>query len=443
MFFEIYSHGKLIKRGTQILNELSWENELMYTPDMDLVLPIEYLEFLSGREEVKVFISDKCFWGIVVDLEADKDNETLTVKLEHVIHEWEYRQISVNNAIKEKTVNVVFKEATEEDPYAGDPSVQDQLDDIYADTNFAYPGWELDYSHKAENTSIDYVYSRQNKLEALTKTMELTPDLFWRVNFQDKKRIEISEFGDKKPYSFSKKPTGHSNIRIISDPVIDFDFKNVINVASVYSEKSDTGMSSMTLREVYDDPSLQIQGFPVVILRKNVNNERDYTKYIYQYPMLAPNNELEYAVLDEKSIALEGGAVIEGTFAFNDLSPFTPDKNADGKTQEITDADRIAAAKVAYHAAIRKLINARRSYKIIFSTEEFPTDLNVGDMVRFIYDNSIFVLESCSNYMKKVLTVSDWFYLTRVEYDYGKDESGIFTVTLEKELRIDRDTDNE
>ena len=30
---------------------------------------------------------------------------------------------------------------------------------------------------------IDYVYSRQNKLEALTKTCELTDDIWWRVGF--------------------------------------------------------------------------------------------------------------------------------------------------------------------------------------------------------------------------------------------------------------------
>ena len=42
---------------------------------------------------------------------------------------------------------------------------------------------------------IDYVYSRQNKLEALTKTCELTDDIWWRVgfNFGRKLNLELLE----------------------------------------------------------------------------------------------------------------------------------------------------------------------------------------------------------------------------------------------------------
>lgn len=324
----------------------------------------------------------------------------------------------------------------------GDASVIDQIEDIYADMNFAYPGWKLNMSEEAQNTTIDYVYSRQNKLEALTKTMELTPDLFWRVRFVNEKVIDISKFGDKKQYIFSKKPSGANNIRIVEDPTIEHDFENVINLVSVYSEKSDTGMSSMTLREVYNDPSLQIDGFPCVILRANVNNERNYKKYIEQFPKLAPNNELEYAIIDEESVALEGGTVIEGTKAFNDLAPFTPETDSDGKTKEVTDADRKKAAKTAYDASVRWLKLQRRSYKIQLVTEELPADLSVGDRVRFIYDNSVYILDSCSNYMKKILSYDDWFYITRIGYSIDG-TSEVNEVTLEKFLRIDRETTKE
>lgn len=72
-------------------------------------------------------------------------------------------------------------------------------------------------------------------------------------------------------------------------------------------------MSSLSLREVYNDTSLQDPNFPVVIIRNNINNERDYN-YI-DYPKLAPNNQLEYAVIDTESVAMESGLFIEGTFA--------------------------------------------------------------------------------------------------------------------------------
>lgn len=318
----------------------------------------------------------------------------------------------------------------------GDPTVIDQIDDIYADMNFAYPGWKLNMSEEAQDTTVAYVYSRQNKLEALTKTMELTPDLFWRVRFVNEKVIDISKFGDKKPYIFSKKPSGANNIRIIEDPKIEHEFDHVINLVSVYAEKSDTGMSSITMRDAYNNPDMQIDGFPCVILRANVNNERDYRMYVTQYPILASNNELEYAIIDEESVALEGGTVIEGTKAFTDLSPFT---NADGDTIEITDEDRLRAVKTAYEASVRWLKQQRRRYKIQLLTEELPADLAPGDRVRFIYDNSVYILDSCSNYMKKILSFDDWFYVTRIGYSIDG-TSEVNEVTLEKFLRIDRET---
>lgn len=517
MYFEIIKNGKVVKRGRDLLETPTWSNELMYVPSATLTLPITYHDYFTGREEVRVFLDDKCFWGIVLKIEEDKAEESMEVSLEHVVHEWTYRQISVNNAIKDKNINFVYKGSevkTEGDitvtasPFtvllsevesftnaqyitragasawtstgeqltvmvdysavqaeagsydvifsAGDvkvtvkctvskeaditepdldPGVIDQLSDIYTDQNFAYPGWVLNMSDKAKDTVIDYVYSRQNKLEALTKTMELTEDLFWRVKFYPKKEIDISEFGEKKNYIFSKKPSGRTNIQILKDPVITHEFEHVINVATVYAEKSDSGMSSMTLREIYESPELQEPGFPVVILRAGVNNERDYRMY-EQYPKLAPNNELEYAVIDEESVALEGGKILEGTFAFNDLAPFnTVDDN--GETREITDEDRIKAAKTAYHAAIRKLKESRRRYTVSFKVRDFPVDLNVGDKARLLYDNSVLILETCSRYLKHILSYDDWFYITKVDYD---DE---YTVTMEKYLRIDRDISEE
>lgn len=607
MYFEIFKGGNLIKRGTSTLNELSWSNELMSTPSLRMDLPIEYLDYLSGREEIKVFVNGKCFWGVVTSLEEDKDREIVRVGLEHIIHEWTYRQISVNNAVKDKRINVVFKgaetatngntsitanpfdilleevgrlskaqiikragayawkadgkavkpisvntsqiehkegsydciftangasvtvkasvkvithersnsqytikasdfvmltsevasftpaqyrnranasawttggtsvtpvvDSTNVEAESGsytvyfsvgslklsvkatvkvsydessttDPTIADDLFDIYADTNFAYPGWTLNMSSKAKTTTIDYVYSRQNKLDALTKTMELTDDLFWRVRFVNEKVVDISQFGEKKDYILSKKPSGVNNIRIITDPVIEPDFENVINLATVYAEKSDSGMSSMTLREVYNDPSLQLPGFPCLILRANVNNERDYTMYTTQYPKLAPNNELEYAVIDEESVALEGGTVIEGTYAFNDLSPFNIDSNSK-KTQQVKDSDRIRASKTVYLATVRKLKEARRGLKIKVTTEEIPADLNVGDKVRLLYDNSLYITEACSSYMKKILSVDDWFYLTEINYRIGPGEVETNELTLEKFIRLDRETRNE
>ena len=549
MWFEIYRSGKLMIRGNDILdNSLDWDNELMGVPSLSIHLPIYYTDYISGREEIKIFVNDKCFWGIITGVNLDKDAEIIDLSITHVIHEWTYRQISVNNAIKDKKIQFVFKsnadhvreqngvnicasnfsclstdtnfielanvqawnddgtvipssdityklftreqddtmdepvyteisalpsvsdDETEEvyirfyvasepglyvqcqctvtnDPKydngevnISDASVFDQLEDIYGDMNFAYPGWRIDYQNSSQNTLIDYVYSRQNKLDALTKTMELTEDLFWRVGFTNEKLIEIGKFGKKKDWIISKRDTKGSNISLIEDPDIEYDYSKVVNVATVYSEKSASGMNSLTMREVYNDPSLQDPDFPVIILRANVNNERDYSKYITQFPALAPNNELEYAILDVESIALEDGHLIEGTFAFNDITAFEEKEDDNGNTIDITDADRIEAAVSAYKAAIRKLKQARRSYKIKIITEQLPSDINVGDRIRFVYDNSIYEFTECTDYMRFILDYDDWFYITRISYSIDSNEAEVNELTLEKYIKIDRDT---
>lgn len=438
-YFEIYRDGKLIKRGVEFLNEPSWSNELMYVPTTTLTLPIYYKDFLDGREEVKIFIGDKCFWGIVKEIKLNKADETVEIDLDHVISEWEYRQISVNRAIKESSLNIIYQEEEEstdseeeeeEETEEIDPSVQDTLDHIFHDVNFAYPGWKIEFLDDTGDITVDYVFSKQNKLEALSQIMELTPDVFWRVKFVDEKVIEIGKFGEPAPYIISSKMSGGTNISIIEEPTVTYDFDDVVNVASVYANKSDGGMSSLTLREVYNDPSLQLDGFPVVILRENVNNERNYSKYITQYPKLAPNNELEFAIIDEESIALEGGIVIEGSFAFNDLGSFSLE------SEEITDEDRIEASKTAYNAAVRRLKQSRRSYVIKVVTEEIPNTVNVGDRIRFLYTNKVWKLEECTSYFQKIIDYDDYFYITKIEYDPAEKTTELF---LEKYLKTDRE----
>lgn len=616
MYFEIWKDDNLIKRGTDLLSTPSWEIELMQAPSMDLTLPIDYLEYLDGREEFKLFVNGKVFWGIVWDIDLNKEEETMDISLRHVISEWEYRQISVNHAMQDKELNVVYEgdrvirkkstgeaitasnfsifsknvkkmtdkklielayasawslqngdkvpitsvehklkkkegtykvrfatakdthitvdcevkarvtygsektksskandetigitrfdidvEAAEgideddllkltkahawkryhkkqtikgvtvtcEPPFEAikgsykvtartpkgtsvytyikvidegvtplpDPAIADKIEDIYDNMNFAYPGWEIDFQDNSGAEMVDYVYSRQNKLEALTKTCELTKDVFWRVGNINQKIVQIGRFGEKKPYVISLKPSSKNNIRIITEPTIDYDFENVINVATVYSEKADSGMSTLTLREVYNGEVKQDENFPVVILHENANNERDYTRYITQFPELAPNNELEYAILDVESIALESGHLIEGTFAFDDLAPFQVN------SRRIRNPRRRLAAKKVYEAGIRKLKQSRRSYDIEVTVEEIPTDIWVGDRVRFRYDNSLFKLNACSNYWKKILQKDDWFYITKISYDIDENGGETNQLTLTKWIKIDRETSNE
>ena len=614
MFFEIFKQGNLIIRGKRFIGDLEFDHELNLAPTTTMVLPADWLAVISGREEIKIHLDDgKVFWGIIWDYDTDKASETITLDIRHVVTEWQYRHISVNHAMSNKELNIVYKgdkveknegndetitandfsiklaevgaltvaqlvakasaqawvtstgdkvaitsadtsafkaeegtynvifstakgtsvtvecevyatvsyespesnsnktneetitatpftvqlsenfnaevakqsvkaeawvykhkknkvpiaslvtdfvnavgeytvtastakgtsisvkvtvEEDHEEDSGGDlePSVVDKLEDIYHDTNFAYPGWQIDFQDDSASRVIDYVYSKQNKLDALTQTVELTDDLWWRAGFWNEKKIEIGKFGELKPYTISKKPSGKTNIRMIQEPQIDPQLENVANIATVYSDKSDGGMSSLTLREVYMNPSLQKDGFPVVILHSNVNNARDYKAYTDQYPKLAPNNELEYAIIDEVSVALESGLLIEDSYAFNDMSPF----ETDGKT--IGDDKRIKIAQTAYHAVIKRLIQRRRSYDIVITTEQLPKDLLAGDKVRLIYDNKIWVQNACSNYWKKIMALNDEFYITHIGYHIDGYGAEYCDLTLTKWLRIERET---
>ncbi|MCL1925097.1 MAG: hypothetical protein FWF50_05890 [Defluviitaleaceae bacterium] len=490
LYFEIYRNKKLLRRGTSSLNPLSFSNELMFVPTLQLDLPIDYLTYrdeqgnrrkIIGREEIKVFINDKLFHGIITSIELNKIAETITLTLHHIIYEWVNRQLTTNLAIKNKKISYLYDEFTF---------------DLTEIPVFKFStDWQIIYGEdeKGENIGnreIEYVYSRQNLLDALNKTCELTPDLFWRVNFQplflkniqsnddaenenapNSRILEIGTFGKKKNYIISTQPNGTYNIQMISEPRIIHHFDHVVNVAIVYGEKSDSGMTSVTLRDIFESanrknkksqnrdsetedetPNLQNPDFPVFIIKEQANNERHYK--CIDYTELAPNAYFEYAVLDRESIKLEAGQIIEGSFSFNDLSPFSvpsdEDPNEDGTTEErraeilesnyVNNRDRIKSAQIVYDSAVRRLKQSRRYYQIEIDVSKLPIDLNVGDRIRFIYDNQMLALSECTNYMKKVLQKDDWYYITKI--DYSIDSSGIehSTLTLEKYLRIGRES---
>lgn len=414
MWFEILDDSNVLVRGNDFVDDFSWDTELMYVPATSLTIPACYANYITGREEVKVYVNHKVFHGLVVGHETNQDAGTIVLELRHVMAEWEYRQVSTNLAIKNQTIS-----------------------DIYSTLDFRYVGWNIDYQQDSATRLIDYVYSRQTKLEALTKTCSLTQDLFWRVSFDFGRRVEIGSFGEKKPYILSDKPRtdmGMPNagylVPIISGVTIDHDYDNVVNMITVYGEKSDSGMSSMSLREVYNDSGSQLDGFPVLILKNGINNERNYD-YI-EFTKLAPNNEIEYTILDLESIALESGIVIEGTKSFNDLAPF----NTDG--DEITDEDRAVAAQTAYDAGVWELKQNRRRLIINMSVADMPPDVNVGDQIRFIHDWTHLELQECTKRECEVINENDWFYVTSISYSFPNGKE-INEIRLEKSLQLDRE----
>lgn len=318
-WFEILDETeKVIHRFKAVLNDdIEIGQELMSVPETELELPVEYLGYLQGRKDIRIHFNDGLvFRGMVQGIDTDKSEETITVSLSHVLERWNFRSVPTNKAIKNKAI----------------PEVLSDKDIIYPEN------WEITFDDVAKKEKVDYVYSRQTKLEALDKTMELTPDLWYRVSLQKDKKLEVGTFGKQCGYILSTKSPTKKNIQIIEEPQIEEDYSGVVNLATVYSEKNDGGVTSLSLREVYNDPKLQDPKFPVVIIRNDINNERQYN--YKSEPKIAPNTQLEYAVIDTESVAMEGGYFIESTFAFNDLSPFTLETESNSSSGGSTDTGK-------------------------------------------------------------------------------------------------------
>lgn len=409
-WYELLRGTTSLYKGTELLSTLSWDTELMYTPAFTLDLPYTVAQYITGREEIKFYINNKVFHGMVVGHDFDADEGKLTVNIKHIVNEWTFREVSTNLAIKSQSIS-----------------------SIYSTLAFRYPGWNMDYRQDAATQQVDYVYSRQNKLDALTKTMRLTDDLFWRVSFQFGRKLEIGSFGEVQNYKLSTSPSNGQNIRITGGVMVSHDYDGVFNIATVYGEKSDSGMSSLSLREVYAEEGSQEAGFPVRILRDDINNERDYD-YV-QFAKLAPNNDIEYTIMDLESIAMENNVWIEKTLSANDIAPFS----LDGEV--ITDEDRALAALMIYKAAVKALTQARRRFVFEAETEMLPADLNVGDRIHLDFDLTALIPDECSSYELELIRENDLYYVTRIGYNVS--EQGVETneIRLEKFIYTDREGD--
>lgn len=242
--------------------------------------------------------------------------------------------------------------------------------------------------------------------------------------------LEIGAFGEKKNYIISEIGQTERHLKLIGAPSITKEFDHVFNVCTVYGEKSDSSQASLTLREAYLDQQQQghdiIDGFPIVILNATANKEQK--NYYTNITKIASNNSLEFAILDEYSVNLEQGKIIEKTVSMNDVAPFEDDN------ETISDEERAQQSMIAYKAAVKQLKSARRRDVIKVPIGKLPNDINVLDRIYFDYRNTIILFDKCSRYCKKVYEASDDFYITQIDVNFDENLVETNTLTLSKEL---------
>jgi len=396
------------------LGEISVEFSMMEVPAIQLTLPIRYSKLISGNTHIVLQTDDWKYEGYAGDKSNDFNNMTVTVKTSHVIGRLGKRTLPTNVTVKARSVVSAVEQAL------GYWSNEVHKDDLLNDFKIKYLD---DY---AEKNLIEYEFSNETFLEFLTKVCEKTTSLYWRVNRYDPYLIEFGIFGIKKDVLINE--YNH----LVSLDNVEENYEDTINIAVAMSDKSDSGASSLTLRDIFHNPRFMLEGFPVIKTGNKVNSQRSYD--YPQLPVFAP--EIigdEFAVMDTEGIALEAGELYWGTVTDNDTQSIAEDN------KEITDSDRLKATEQLYRTAIRRLKNSRR--KVIYSmTVEPITEKKVqpGDRVMFVLNAGVWELTACTKYYEKILKESSWFFLTKLT-DIYRDGTHLQKIELSKYLYSDRD----
>ena len=396
------------------LGEISVEFSMMEVPAIQLTLPIRYSKLISGNTHIILQTDDWKYEGYAGDKSNDFKDMTVTVKTSHVIGRLGKRTLPTNVTVKARSVVSAVEQAL------GYWSNEAHKDDLLNDFKIKYVD---DY---AEKNLIEYEFSNETFLEFLTKVCEKTTSLYWRVNRYDPYLIEFGIFGIKKDVLINE--YNH----LVSLDSVEENYEDTINIAVAMSDKSDSGASSLTLRDIFHNPRFMLEGFPVIKTGNKVNSQRSYD--YPQLPVFAP--EIigdEFAVMDTEGIALEAGELYWGTVTDNDTQSIAEDN------KEITDADRLKATEQLYRTAIRRLKNSRR--KVIYSmTIEPITERRVqpGDRVMFVLNAGVWELAACTKYYEKILKESSWFFVTKLTDTYSNG-THLQKVELSKFLHSDRD----
>lgn len=396
------------------LGEISVEFSMMEVPAIQLTLPIRYSKLISGNTHIILQTDNWKYEGYAGDKSNDFKDMTVTVKTSHVIGRLGKRTLPTNVTVKARSVVSAVEQAL------GYWSNEAHKDDLLNDFKIKYVD---DY---AEKNLIEYEFSNETFLEFLTKVCEKTTSLYWRVNRYDPYLIEFGIFGLKKDILINE--YNH----LVSLDSVEENYEDTINIAVAMSDKSDSGASSLTLRDIFHNPRFMLEGFPVIKTGNKVNSQRSYD--YPQLPVFAP--EIigdEFAVMDTEGIALEAGELYWGTVTDNDTQSIAEDN------REITDADRLKATEQLYRTAIRRLKNSRR--KVIYSiTIEPITEKRVqpGDRVMFVLNAGVWELTACTKYYEKILKESSWFFVTKLTDTYSNG-THLQKVELSKFLHSDRD----
>ena len=402
-----FRNGEIVKILNSFLGELTVSYELDQVPTTSITLPATEFEYFDRRNEVDIRINDFQFCGLVDRVTLDKDAETFNVELSHIVSEHSLESVPMNYGVKQNTIPNIY------------PSL--------ATTPLGRDLWNYTYQGTAITTPIEYLYSRQNKLEGINATIEATEDVHWRVPICGCRDLEFGSFGENSGLAvgYWDKPT--SNIDLIGGIEVFRDFRSTVNRAVVTSGNVGNGMGTMVLRDYLNGNLAQDPLFKISQNNTGVNTEEVYVDI--NAPEYAPNNEYEYYIDDLESIARENGQIYSSTFSYSDLYPIHD------PTMPISNSDRLNAQKALYSRGKRHLIYSRRRDLLSMDTGAIPCTVNVGDRVLVSISNQLLENMPCGNAVRTVLAVKDNLVMTRIDKTFDANLMETNTITLDTDIR--------
>lgn len=298
IWYDFYSEdGAVLHRGNKFLDTITINHSIDTVPTMSIRVPMSEIpqNYHLNRCEVKVFIGNKyVFYGIVDSYEVDYEKYSTTLNLSHIVAKHRKDFMPVNLIVK----NMPLK-------------------NLYDNMDFNISGFKYIFSDKAAATRIEYTFSSENKLLAIDDALSQTEDIHWRVALKDEKVVEFSEMGFQTPVIFSQVRASLDECldrqdkllypTMLTEPKLTIDFTDHYNRVVVLCGDIGEGVVHLTLKNIYEDTSLQNPNFPVGMYDLNVNQqpEPEYESEdtgsslnVGSYPAVSGNNDTTSTVTE-------------------------------------------------------------------------------------------------------------------------------------------------
>lgn len=463
IFLEWYKNNTYVATTMRTIGTVKITTGVDTVPTMALQLPLEDLpEQNLAVYDIKVHIQVEgvekyMFWGVVDEMELDYANYTVNLSLSHRISRMRDWAMPANYTVKNTNISHIIG------PNGVNLGNASTVAFINSESQYDF---KIDFSIQSDPT-VEMTFSSTDKLSALQELVEATEKCHWYVDLTDPEgnQIVIGELGNEVDVEISPNPIYNDEceepnrryVTMLTEPVYNVDYTDHYNRAIVFCGDIAEGVEHMTLREVYEDKSLQDPKFPVGMYEneinlqpetaykdgKKINNEQIYKdNEIVAY---ANNTNREYYVTDVEQLMEDGGIVRNTTFQFSQIYPIPKLSETDdnGNTIEyaITDADRIEMTKRAYQKAIRELKAQRPDHAYQFNTTALPVERGVCDgcKMHFVYTKKVTEFEGdddCGdNHLRTVTNVDVKYYMVNRIITFDEALNEYTTLTLNRDLK--------